>query len=67
MWSGGYVAALPRKANLDDERAETVFWEGLTAYEFICQCSTTEPERFTFNPLPSNAGTEHLESGHASP
>jgi transposase InsO family protein len=35
--------------------------KGLTPYEYICQCWTSQPERFTLNPLQKNAGTKHLE------
>jgi hypothetical protein len=38
--------------------------KGLTPYEFICQCWTSEPKRFTLNPLHQmpglNTGTKHL-------
>jgi transposase InsO family protein len=30
--------------------------KGLTPYEFICQCWTSEPERFTLNPLHQTPG-----------
>ncbi len=34
--------------------------KGLTPYEFICKSWTTEPERFSLNPHPSNAGTKQV-------
>ena len=31
--------------------------KGLTPYEFICKCWTSQPERFTINPLHQNPGS----------
>jgi transposase InsO family protein len=33
--------------------------KGRTPYEFICQCWTSEPQRFTLNPLHQPSGTRH--------
>jgi transposase len=37
--------------------------KGLTPYEFICKCWTSEPNRFTINPLQQMPGLNNL--GHA--
>ena len=36
--------------------------KGLTPYEYICKCWTSQPERFQTQSAPENAGTNHLVS-----
>jgi hypothetical protein len=40
--------------NYFGRRLKTI--KGLTPYEFICNCWTSEPERFTINPLQQMPG-----------
>ena len=38
--------------------------KGLTPYEYICKCWTSQPERFKLQSAPENAGTKHLVYRH---
>jgi hypothetical protein len=35
--------------------------KGLTPYEYICKCWTSQPERFKTQSAPANAETKHLK------
>ena len=58
-----YDSHLQLRHHLDDfvtaynfgRRLKTL--KGLTPYEFICKCWTSQPERFTINPLHQNPGS----------
>ena len=40
--------------------------KGLTPYEFVCKAWTSQPNKFTNQPAPENAGTEQLSNFHVA-